>query len=110
MVTLSPDDKAKLSRMIYDRTGKRTMFYGRQFSDRTVEALIDAGIDAPENLLFMGDKEIASLKGIGSPKLKEIEAYRAAYKPALRVSVKVIDQPAQRVQQTVTVKLPPEAA
>jgi hypothetical protein len=80
-----------LVKAVYDRAFQRMMFAGRGFSKQTVEALIDAEIDTPERLLFMDGKAISSLEGIGTTKLKEIEAYRATYR-TIKVSV-TVDRP-----------------
>jgi hypothetical protein len=37
MVTLSPERKGELSRMVYERTGKRMMFYGRDQPEPRVQ-------------------------------------------------------------------------
>ena len=54
-------------------------FRGRDFSDATISALVDAGIDAPERLLFMSAADLKKIKGIGPVKRKEIDTYRAKY-------------------------------
>jgi hypothetical protein len=46
-------------------------------SERTVGALIRAGIDAPEQLLSMAPDRIELIRGIGPTLMKEIERYRA---------------------------------
>lgn len=62
-----------------DRTHEtKKLFRGRGLSPTTINALIAAGIDAPERLLFL-DLNKQKLKGIGPAKLKEIEAYRIRY-------------------------------
>jgi hypothetical protein len=59
---------------------KKKLFRDRGFSRATVTALIAAGIDAPERLLFL-DFEKEKLKGIGPVKFQEIEAYRTRFLP-----------------------------
>jgi hypothetical protein len=59
---------------VYDRAFQRMMSEGRGLSKQTIEALIDAGIDMPERLLFMDAKAISSLQGVGTTKLKEIRS------------------------------------
>ena len=51
-------------------------FLGRGLSDRTINALIAAGIDLPERLLFMRRSELLSIPHIGEIELAEIEAYQ----------------------------------
>ena len=59
--------------------GARRLFENRGFSDRTVRALIDGAIDAPERLLFMTEDQLRSIPGIGNVFLAEILAYRARF-------------------------------
>jgi hypothetical protein len=59
---------------------KRKLFQGRGLSRATINALLAAGIDTPERLLFMDFKKV-KLKGIGPTRLQEIEAYRTRYLP-----------------------------
>jgi hypothetical protein len=40
-------------------------FRRRGMSDRTVNALIDRGIDAPERLLFAAEADLKNIPGIG---------------------------------------------
>jgi hypothetical protein len=63
---------------------KKRRFKDRGLSTGTVTALIAAGIDAPERLLFL-DFGKHRLPGIGPAKLKEIESYRATYIPGDRL-------------------------
>jgi hypothetical protein len=51
-------------------------FRHRGLSDRTIQALVDCSIDSPERLLFMTEKEIHSIPGIGKVSMAEIVAYR----------------------------------
>lgn len=57
------------------------LFSGR-LSPRVAEALVRAGLDAPERLLFLDTAAIKALPGIGPAARKEIEAYRARFLPA----------------------------
>jgi hypothetical protein len=91
-----------LMKAVHDRLCQRMMFEGRGLSKQTVEALLDAGIDMPERLLFMDAKAISSLQGVGTTKLKEIEAYRAACR-TVTVSV-TVDRPEPTPKQ-VTVQV-----
>jgi hypothetical protein len=54
----------------------RLLFEHRGFSDRTIRALIDSAIAAPEHLLFMTEDQLRSIPGIGNVSLAEIVAYR----------------------------------
>jgi hypothetical protein len=54
----------------------RPLFEHRGFSDRTIRALIDSAIAAPERLLFMTEDQLRSIPGIGNVSLAEIIAYR----------------------------------
>ena len=51
-------------------------FRHRGLSDRTIQVLVDCSIDSPERLLFMTEKEIQSIPGIGKVSMAEIIAYR----------------------------------
>jgi hypothetical protein len=51
-------------------------FAQRGFSDRTVKALTDGGVDWPERLLFLDDAVIKECPGIGKASLEEVRAYR----------------------------------
>jgi DNA-directed RNA polymerase alpha subunit len=54
-------------------------FRDRGLSQRTIQALVDCGIDAPERLLFMTEEQIKNVPGAGKTSLAEIRAYRAKY-------------------------------
>ena len=58
---------------------QRAVFGDRGFSDRTVTALVDCSIDAPERLLFMNEASLKTIPGIGKASLKEIMAYRSRF-------------------------------
>jgi DNA-directed RNA polymerase alpha subunit len=51
-------------------------FWYRGLDSRTIEALVAAGIDASERLLFMLDRELLSIPGVGRASLAKIAAYR----------------------------------
>jgi DNA-directed RNA polymerase alpha subunit len=59
----------------------RAPFQNRNFSDRTINALIAKGIDAPERLLFATEAELKRIPGIGPASLAEIMCYRARFLP-----------------------------
>jgi DNA-directed RNA polymerase alpha subunit len=50
-------------------------FADRGFSNATIDALANAGVDYPERLLMMEEKAIERLPGIGKAKLQEIKRY-----------------------------------
>jgi DNA-directed RNA polymerase alpha subunit len=54
-------------------------FRDRGLSDRTINALIAKGIDAPERLLFLTEAELKRIPGIGRASLAEIMRYRARF-------------------------------
>jgi DNA-directed RNA polymerase alpha subunit len=51
-------------------------FQHRDLSKKTIQALMDCSIDFPERLLFMTEKQISSIPGVGKVSLSEIKAYR----------------------------------
>ena len=53
----------------------------RGLSDHAVKALIDAGIDAPERLLFMTLAQLCDIPGVGKAALAEIMLYRSRFLP-----------------------------
>ena len=55
-------------------------FKGIGLSDRTIEALVDCSIDAPERLLFMEEAALKNIPGVGKVGQSEIAAYRAKYR------------------------------
>jgi DNA-directed RNA polymerase alpha subunit len=57
----------------------RTPFQNRGFSDRTINALVAKGIDAPERLLFATEAELRRIPGVGPVSLAEITHYRARF-------------------------------
>jgi len=64
-----------------ERFKLKQRFKNRGLSNATITALIAAGIDAPERLLFYDARDLKKLRGVGPVKLREIETYRAAYLP-----------------------------
>jgi hypothetical protein len=74
---VSPTDPAQLER----KTRKRR-FLNRGLSAITIRKLLEAGIDAPERLLFMCEADVKALHGIGPARLGEINEYRTKYTPA----------------------------
>jgi hypothetical protein len=61
------------------RAASKRRFRDRGLSAIIVRKLIEAGIDAPERLLFMSVEAIAALDDIGPKRMIEIDAYRAKY-------------------------------
>jgi hypothetical protein len=59
----------------------RELFNGRGLSERTVKALMDGGIDAPERLLFLADAVVKQCPGVGKASLEEVKAYRTRFGP-----------------------------
>jgi hypothetical protein len=67
--------------MFQGRVSQGSMFQGRGLSNRTVGTLANFGIDAPERLLFMTEREIKKIPGVGKASLVEITGYRAQFIP-----------------------------
>jgi hypothetical protein len=64
-----------------DAVNQTAMFLNRGLSPRTVKALMDHGVDAPERLLSMSEPELRRITGIWDASVKEIQAYKAAFGP-----------------------------
>jgi DNA-directed RNA polymerase alpha subunit len=64
---------------IAEQMNARAKFGKRGLTERTIRALADCPIDYPERLLFMTEKEIQSIPGIGKVSLVEIIAYREKF-------------------------------
>jgi hypothetical protein len=56
------------------------LFRGRGLSDRTIERLVECGIEAPERLLFMEESALEKIPGIGKGAMAEIKAYQEKFK------------------------------
>jgi hypothetical protein len=54
-------------------------FRNRGFSERTIRALMDCSIDAPERLLFMKPADLKKIPGVGKGSVDEIMRYRAKF-------------------------------
>ena len=67
------------SMVLLNVQSKAKLFRDRGFKDRTVGALVNCAIDAPERLLFMKDDAIRKIPGIGRAGLDEIKRYRERY-------------------------------
>ena len=59
---------------------RRNAFSERGLSGRTVDALLVAGIDAPERLLFLPESELRRLK-VGPAGFNEVMRYRERFLP-----------------------------
>jgi hypothetical protein len=70
---------ARGSAAVLQSMAAKRLYEGR-FSPTMADALIKAGIDAPERLLFMSTAEIASLPGIGADAQQEITVYQARFR------------------------------
>lgn len=66
--------------IILEQQNKTKLFNGR-ISAKVADVLAKSGIYAPERLLFMSEKEISGIKGIGPAALKEVLSYRKLYLP-----------------------------
>jgi hypothetical protein len=72
---------ARGSAAVIQSMAAKRLFEGR-FSPTMADALIKAGVDAPERLLFMTAAEIAALPGIGAGAQQEIAIYQARFRRA----------------------------
>lgn len=59
---------------------RRGAFSDRGLSERTIDALLGVGVDAPERLLFLPETELRKLK-VGPAGLNEIMRYRERFLP-----------------------------
>jgi DNA-directed RNA polymerase alpha subunit len=77
---MGPSDRLRAiwrnSRIAAEQMKSQSPFRHRGLSDRTIQALVDCSIDSPERLLFLTEKEIQSIPGIGKVSMAEIIAYR----------------------------------
>ena len=55
------------------------LFTARGFSYPTIKALVLAGIDAPERLLFADEADLLLIRGLDELALEEIARYRAEF-------------------------------
>ena len=58
----------------------RAAFKAR-FTTHLTKALVAHGIDAPERLLFMSEREIHNIPGVGKGAVAEIQLYRERFLP-----------------------------
>jgi DNA-directed RNA polymerase alpha subunit len=70
---------ADVLKPIYDAIREMESFKYRGLSHRTIKALVDCGIDAPERILFMPEAHLRRIPGVGAASLKELKAYRARF-------------------------------
>jgi hypothetical protein len=59
---------------------RRGAFSDRGLSGRTIDALLEVGVDAPERLLFLPESELRKLK-VGPGGYNEILRYRERFLP-----------------------------
>jgi len=65
-------------------TASRVAFLVRGFSDRTVDALIAHGVDAPERHLFTVKADLKDIPGIDKASFNENMRYRTRFDPGER--------------------------
>jgi hypothetical protein len=70
---------AQVLKPIYDAIREMEAFKNRGLSHRTIKALVDCGIDAPERILFMPEAHLRRIPGVDAASLKELKAYRARF-------------------------------
>lgn len=70
---------AQVLKPIYDAIREMEAFKNRGLSHRTIRALVDCGIDAPERILFMREAHLRRIPGVGAASMKELRAYRARF-------------------------------
>ena len=70
---------AHSTKPLYQESQAELPYKNRGFSDRTIRALIDCSIDAPERLLFMTEDSLQKIPGVGKASLGEIMRYRTRY-------------------------------
>lgn len=82
---MSDTDDANAAARAADLVGsimvKLAPFRNRGLSNRVIEYLIEAGVDAPERLLFMAPAQLHDIPGIGKSALAEIMKYRSKFIP-----------------------------
>jgi hypothetical protein len=61
------------------RSSPSARFEHRDFSDRTIQALVACAIDSPERLLFLREETLVDIPGVGAAALSEISKYRAKF-------------------------------
>src|ERR1700746_3429503 len=80
---MGPSDRLRAiwrnSRIAAEQMKAQLPFRQRGLSDRTIQALVDCSIDSPERLLFMTEKEIQLIPGVGKVSMAEIVAYRVKF-------------------------------
>ena len=82
-----PQDPSPEARELATTIALKTMamavrpFENRELNDDIAAALVGAGIDYPERLLFMSKTQLQNIPGIGKASLARIEAYRERFLP-----------------------------
>jgi hypothetical protein len=72
----TPEDSAAATASKLASVMRAISFRGRGLSDRTIQALLDHGIDFPEPLLFMEPSQLKKIPGMGKAGFNEIMRYR----------------------------------
>jgi hypothetical protein len=75
----TPEENAAVTASKLASVMRGISFRGRGFSDRTIQALLDHGIDFPEPLLFMEPSQLKQIPGIGKTSFAEIMRYRKRF-------------------------------
>jgi hypothetical protein len=65
-------------------------FRHRGLSERTIGALVDSGIDAPERLLFVSPAQFRDIEGVGKVSFAEIMQYRSRFLPADKITLEFV--------------------
>jgi hypothetical protein len=61
------------------------LFTARGFSYSTIKALVRAGLDAPERLLFADGADLLLISGLDDQGFREIARYRSQFKQPLEL-------------------------
>ena len=75
----TPEEDAAVTASKLASVMRAISFRGRGFSDRTVQALLNHGIDFPESLLFLEPSQLKQIPGIGKASFTEIKRYRERF-------------------------------
>jgi hypothetical protein len=82
-----PQDQSHKASELAATVASKTMaaalrrFDDRELTEDVAAALIGAGIDYPECLLFMSKTQLRNIPGVGKVSLARIEAYRERFLP-----------------------------
>ena len=78
--------RRQVARRLAASVPKPGLFDHRGFTERTIKALIAAGIEFPECLLSIDEAAISDLPGIGAAALREMRTYKAIIDGAIIVA------------------------